>query len=80
MARKRKPHNRASRIGQSTNTDGLTTWKAPDSKDGVTRVVFPSFRVDPDDLAGVNAYCDRTGEQRSVLMRRLIREFLEQTT
>lgn len=75
--RKRKKHERPNRSKDTVNAENLKTWKAEDSSEGITRVNFPTFRVDPEALEAINQYCKESGEGRAVLMRRLIREFLE---
>lgn len=75
--RQRKSHTRPNRTRDTIKTENLKTWKAEDSQEGVTRVTFPTFRVNQEDLEEINDYCDRAGESRPVLMRRLIREFLD---
>lgn len=67
---------RSDRTSKTIDKTGLRPWQASDSTLGVTRPNFPSFRVDPEDLNGINDYCNREGIARSVLMRHLIKNFL----
>ena len=73
----RKGDRRHVRSKDTIKTEGLKPWKASDSTTGVTRRTFPTFRANEDDLNAINEYCETEGIERSVLMRRLIREFLE---
>jgi Ribbon-helix-helix protein, copG family len=50
---------------------------AEDTQLGVSRVVFPTFRVDEDDLGLINQIAEKTGVDRSVLMRSIIRQFIQ---
>lgn len=72
-----KNDRRRERARETINTEGIKPWQAPDSITGVTRRLFPTFRVDDDDLNEINAFCKAEGIKRSVFMRRLIREFLD---
>lgn len=72
-----KNDRRHVRTKETINTEGIKPWQAPDTTTGVTRKLFPTFRVNEDDLNAINAYCEAEGIERSVLMRRLVREFLE---
>lgn len=69
-----KKHDRRSdRNPETINMSGLR--RASDSKVGVKRVNFPSFRVDPEDLDLINSYCQERGIDRAVLMRQIISGF-----
>lgn len=73
----RKGDRRHVRSKDTIKTEGLKPWKASDSTTGVTRRTFPTFRVNEDDLNAINEYCETEGIERSVLMRRLIAEFIQ---
>jgi Ribbon-helix-helix protein, copG family len=72
-----KNDRKRTRPKETINTEGLKTWKAPDTKKGVTRSLFPTFRIDKEDLDAINEHCERDGIDRSVLMRSIVKQFLE---
>lgn len=77
MSRDSKNDRRRHRKRETINTKGLKPWQAKDTQPGVIRSLFPTFRVDQSDLNEINDYCKAEGIERSILMRRLIRDFLE---
>ena len=74
---KKKNDGRRDRAKETINTEGLTSWRAADSKTGVSRCIFPQFRVDREDLEIINDHCQKTDVERSVLMRQLVKEFCQ---
>lgn len=73
----KKSVKKRDRAPETINKEGLTSWQASDSKPGITRSKFPTFRVDPEDLEAINDHCESEGVERSVLMRQLIKTFLQ---
>ena len=73
-----KDQSKYTRINKTAKaTAGIKPWLAADSTPGIERVLFPTFRVDAEDLAAINRCAENDGVTRTVLIRKIIKEFLE---
>ena len=71
---------RKKRAPNTINTAGLTPhqYKSEDSVDGESFVICPTFRLEPESLADLNAIAGAEGIARSVLLRRIVNQFLKE--
>ena len=71
---------RKKRAPNTINTKGLTPhqYKSEDSVDGESFAICPTFRLEPEALADLNAIAEAEGIARAVLLRRAIKQFLKE--
>ena len=68
---------RKKRAPETINTAGLTEhqYKSEDSVDGESFAICPTFRLEPESLAALNAIAEAEGITRPVLLRRIVNQF-----